>query len=352
MRFWRFCGGGSWSRKIDRRQSNGGLHRERPWGPDGVASAHAGGIVRAAGIERFGGDVRGLSLPDPRPPRPGETLIAVRAASVAPWDDLVRLGSWEVGLQPPAALGVAASGTVAAVGAAGEGWSVGDEVMTHPIPVLEHGCWSELLLARADVLAAKPSAVPWEEAAAFPVPALTADQAIAAALRNSDAGRLLVHGAGGVTGQLIAALGVVVGAEVAVTAGPRSAERLRELGVAAVFDYHDGGWPARVRDWAGGGGVAAAINAVPGGEDVALSTVADGGRLATITGAPPPVARGVTIVDLYVEADGARLASMAERLGNGAIGISVGGIYGLAAAADALNLAVGGGGGGAVVLRV
>jgi hypothetical protein len=43
---------------------------------------------------------------------------------------------------------------------------------------------------------------------------------------------------------------------------------------------------------------------------------------------------------------------MAERLGNGEIGISVGGIHGLAAAADALNLAVGGGGGGAVVLRV
>src|SRR5438046_895867 len=131
-------------------------------------------------------------------------------------------------------------------------------------------------------------------------------QAIGAALGNSGARRLLVHGAGGVTGQLIAALGVVVGAEVAVTAGPRSAERLRELGVAAVFDYHDGGWPARVRDWAGGGGVAAAINAVPGGEAAALSTVADGGRLVTITGAPPAAARGVTIVDIYVQADGGR----------------------------------------------
>jgi hypothetical protein len=98
--------------------------------------------------------------------------------------------------------------------------------------------------------------------------------------------------------------------------------------------------------------VAAAINAAPGGEAAALSTVADGGRLATITGAPPAAERGVTIADIYVQADGGRLASMAERLGNGEIGISVGGIYGLAAAADALDLAVGGGGGGAVVLRV
>jgi len=307
--------------------------------------------VRAAGIERFGGDVRELSLPDPRPPGEGEALITVRAAGVAPWDDLVRLGSWDVGPRPPMALGVSATGPVAAVGSGVDGWAVGDEVMTHPVPLLEHGCWSELLLARADLLAAKPPGVPWEVAAAMPVPALTADQAIDAALGNSGAGRLLVHGAGGVTGQLIAALGVVAGAEVAATAGPRSADRLREVGVAAVFDYHDGGWPARVRDWAGGG-VAAAINAAPGGEAAALSTVADGGRLATITGAPPAAARGVTIVDIYVQADGGRLASVAERLGNGEIGISVGRTYDLAAAADALNLAVAGGAGGAVVLRL
>src|SRR4051794_1959653 len=269
--------------------------------------------MKAAGIERFGDDVRELSVPDPRPAGAGETLITVRAAGVAPWDDLVRLGSWDVGPRPPMALGVAAAGTVAAVGAGVDGWSVGDEVMTHPVPLLEHGCWSELLLARADVLAAKPSAVPWEDAAAFPVPALTADQAISAVLGNSGAGRLLVHGAGGVTGQLIAALGVVVGAEVAVTAGPRSAERLRELGVPAVFDYHDGDWPARVRDWAGGAGVAAAINAADGGEAAALSTVTDGGRPATITRAPPAAGRGGRSVDIYVPTGGGGAARKAER---------------------------------------
>jgi NADPH:quinone reductase-like Zn-dependent oxidoreductase len=305
-----------------------------------------------AGIERFGGDVRELSLPEPRPPRPGETLISVRAAGVASWDDLVRLGSWEVGLRPPAALGVAASGTITAVGAADDGWSVGDEVMTHPVPVLDQGCWSELLLARADSLAPKPAAVSWEESAAFPVPALTAAQALRAVIGDSPAGRLLVHGAGGVTGQLIAASAVVVGADVAATAGPRSAERLRELGISAVFDYHDDDWPGRVREWAGGGGVPAAINAAPGGEGDALSALADEGRLATITGAPPPPERGVTIVDLYVQADGDRLGHMADLLGKGEVGISVGETYELAEGAEALKIAVAGGGGKAVVLQV
>jgi NADPH:quinone reductase-like Zn-dependent oxidoreductase len=278
--------------------------------------------------------------------------MTVRAAAVAPWDDLVRAGSWDVGPRPPMALGVAASGTILALGPGVDGWSVGDEVMTHPVPLPEQGCWSELLLARADVLAAKPSGVPWEHAAAFPVPALTADQALAGAMGDSGAGKLLVHGAGGVTGQLTAALAVALAAEVAVTAGPRSAARLRELGVSAVFDYHDDRWPAGVRDWAGGAGVPGAVNATPGGEGDALSAVGDGGRLATITGAPPAAERAVTIVDIYVQADGGRLARLAERLGNGEIAISVGGIYGLAEAADALNLAVAGAGGGAIVLRV
>jgi NADPH:quinone reductase-like Zn-dependent oxidoreductase len=93
--------------------------------------------VRAAGIEQFGGDVRPLSLPDPRPPGVGETLIEVRAAAVAPWDDFVRAGSWDVGVSPPMALGVAASGTVGAMGIGVDRWSLGDEVLTHPVPLLE-----------------------------------------------------------------------------------------------------------------------------------------------------------------------------------------------------------------------
>ncbi|HEY4429060.1 MAG TPA: zinc-binding dehydrogenase [Solirubrobacteraceae bacterium] len=308
--------------------------------------------MKAAGIDRFGGDVQELSLPDPRLPAPGETLITVRAGGVAPWDDLVRLGTWDVGPRPPMALGVEAAGTVAAVGADVYKWSVGDEVMTHPVPLLEQGCWSELLLAHADALAAKPSAMSWEDAAAFPVPALTADQALGAAIGDSGARRLLVHGAGGVTGYLTTALAVVLGLEVAVTAGPRSAERLRRLGVAEVFDYHNDGWPAAVREWAGGAGVPAAINAAAGGEATALSVVADGGRLATITGAPPPAQRGVAIVDVYVQADGGRLARVAQRLGHGEMPVFVGSIYPLAKAAEALDLVIGGTGGSAVIVRV
>jgi NADPH:quinone reductase-like Zn-dependent oxidoreductase len=79
------------------------------------------------------------------------------------------------------------------------------------------------LIVDGDLLAPKPKDVPWEEAAAFPLPALTAAQALREVI-TPDADRLvLVNGAGGVTGGLTAALAWLWGARVIATAGPASA---------------------------------------------------------------------------------------------------------------------------------
>jgi NADPH:quinone reductase-like Zn-dependent oxidoreductase len=49
-------------------------------------------VTRGAGILSIGGPVSEIELPDPRPLADDETLIAVRAASVANWDAIVRRG--------------------------------------------------------------------------------------------------------------------------------------------------------------------------------------------------------------------------------------------------------------------
>ena len=103
----------------------------------------------------------------------------------------------------------------------------------------------------------------WEEAAAFPVLALTAAQALADALGARVGEPLLVNGAGGVTGGLVAALGRLRGARVIAIAGPSSAPRLKRLGVDEVLDYHDADWPHAVRALTDGAGVSAAVNAGP-----------------------------------------------------------------------------------------
>lgn len=309
--------------------------------------------MRAAGIEAFGGDVHMLGLAAPRSPAPDEVVIAVRAAGVGNWDEIVRTGDWDVGRRPPLVLGVEAAGVIEAVGAEVSDLTTGDEVLTHPLPLRDQGAWAEWLVAPAALVARKPAAVSWKTAGAFPVPALTADQALTDAAPTPAGSWVLVNGGGGVTGGLAAQLAVARDAIVVATAGPRSSERVRGYGVHLVFDYHDPDWPARVRDATPDRrGVDAAVNTARGGGATAMRAVADGGRLATITGDPPPPERGVKIADVYVRADGARLAALAEAFAAGLLGLEAGASLPLHEAAAALEDAVAGKAVGATVLTL
>jgi NADPH:quinone reductase-like Zn-dependent oxidoreductase len=119
--------------------------------------------------------------------------------------------------------------------------------------------------------------------------------------------------------------------------------RVRDYGAYLVVDYHDPGWPARVRDASPGRqGVGAAVNAAPSGAATALQAVADQGRLATITTDPPPPERGVTVIDVYVRADGPRLAALVATLAQGQLSLRVAATHPLAEAATALRNAVAG----------
>jgi NADPH:quinone reductase-like Zn-dependent oxidoreductase len=307
--------------------------------------------MRAAGIERFGGAARSMTLPDPRSLAPDEVLIRVMAAGVGNWDEFVRVGRWDIGRRPPMALGLEAAGVVTAISARISRWVPGDEVMTHAVPVREQGGWSQQLIADGDLLALKPKDVPWEEAAAFAVPALTATQALQEVTSTTADGLLLVNGAGGVTGAMITALARLRSTRVIAIAGPESAERLKQLGVESVFDYHDADWPTSVLALTSRGGASAAINAAPGGEPATLSAVAEGGRFATITGSPPKPERGVSIADVRVHADGEQLREPGRLLGRHELEVPIAAVHPLARAADALALVTHRGARGAIVLQ-
>ena len=303
-----------------------------------------------AGIDRTGGAVGMIELPGPRPLAGDEVLIEVRAAGVGNWDEIVRTGGWDVGRRPPMALGVEAAGVVTAVGSMVTDWAPGDEVMTHPLPLREQGTWSPTLIAPAAVLAHKPAGVSWEVAAVFPVPALTATQVLDEALGVGPGDRLLVNGAGGVTGRLLVSLGALRGAEVIATAGPRSHPRVAALGARDVIDYHEHDWPDRVLEMTGGSGVAVAVNAAPEGAGDAIRAVRDGGCLATITSDPPEQDRGITVSSVYVRADGGQLDGLGRLLAAGQLEISVARSYELLDAAEALATVVSGRADGAVAL--
>jgi NADPH:quinone reductase-like Zn-dependent oxidoreductase len=307
--------------------------------------------MRVAGIEHRGGPIETLEVADPRAPRDGEVLIEVKAAGVGNWDEIVRAGDWDVGRTPPMALGVEAAGVVAAVGSGVEGWSVGDEVLTHPLPLADQGTWAPWLIAPARLLARKPAGVSWACAGAFPVPALTAVQVLDEALRLRRGESLLVNGAGGVTGGLIVSLAVLRGVRVLATAGPSSRERVIRAGAATVVDYHDPDWPEQILEATGRRGVDAAANAARGGAASALQTVREGGRLTTITSDPPQPERGIEIGSIYVRTDAAQLELASQALAAGRLEFGIGASFPLSQAAAALARAVAGRG-GAVVLQL
>jgi NADPH:quinone reductase-like Zn-dependent oxidoreductase len=123
--------------------------------------------------------------------------------------------------------------------------------------------------------------------------------------------------------------------------------------VRIVLDYHDPDWPARAREESPGArGVGAAVNTARGGAAMALQAVADDGRLATITGDPPPGERGVTVADVYLRADGERLAALVAALADGLLSFRVGATFPLAEAAAALEGAAAGRASGANVLTL
>src|SRR4029450_13726650 len=140
------------------------------------------------------------------------------------------------------------------------------------------GTWAARVLAPAATVAARPPEASWEAGGAFPIPALTAAQALDEALGIESGGWVVVNGAGGVTGGLLVQLAAARGARVIATASAKKAERIRDYGASEVLDYH-GDWPALVRELTGGG-APKAVNAAPGPGGTPVKAVADGGAPA------------------------------------------------------------------------
>jgi Zn-dependent alcohol dehydrogenase len=77
-----------------------------------------------------------------------------------------------------------------------------------------HGGYAELVAADVRMLAAKPAALSWEQAAALPLAGLTAYRAVVHALQVREGDTVLIHGAAGGVGSLAAQIALARGATV------------------------------------------------------------------------------------------------------------------------------------------
>ena len=194
--------------------------------------------MRAVVYERFGGpEVLELrEWPEPEPGA-GQLLVAVHAAGVNPVDAQNRAsGDW-ARLEPPVIPGYDFSGVVEAVGPDADGWAVGDEVFgALPVRVTRSGSYAEYVAVDAAIVAAKPEAVAWTEAAAMTVAGCTAHEALRR-LRLEPGEWLLVCGAGGGVGSFAVQIGARARARVIAVASARHHELIGELGAEACIDY-------------------------------------------------------------------------------------------------------------------
>lgn len=209
--------------------------------------------MRAVTFEEYGGPEVLRVVDGPRPePGAGDLLVRVRAASVNPRDWMIRAGTYPFRLalpKKPFVLGSDVAGTVEDVGsgvpAVSPSFAEGDEVFGMIPSSKGFGGYAEYAVLPARVAAKKPPSVSYEEAAAAPLAALTALQALRDDGRLEAGGRVVIVGASGGVGHYAVQIARALGAgEIIGVCSGRNAETVRDLGADRVVDYKTEAFPA------------------------------------------------------------------------------------------------------------
>ena len=195
--------------------------------------------MKAVRIHTQGGPETLVYEDAPRPtPLTNEVLIRVRAASVNPVDWKIRdgYGKQIFNHQMPLILGWDVAGTIEAVGPEVDKFKLGDPVYGYT-SLLRDGAYAEFAIAKQEEIAVKPASLDFVQAAAVPVGALTAWQAMFDTANLQENQKVLIHAASGGVGSMAVQLAKAKGAYVIGTASARNADFVRELGVDEFIDY-------------------------------------------------------------------------------------------------------------------
>ena len=166
-------------------------------------------------------------------------LVKIAASSVNTVDTMIRKMGKDLPLSPDtrAILGMDFAGTVEAVGAGTEEFSVGDEVYGCAGGLADlPGTLAEYIVADCDLVALKPKSLSMCEAAALPLVAITAYEGLTrAGVKQGQ--KVLVHGGSGGVGHVALQLAKHFGAEVYSTGGGEKQLALIEQLGATPINY-------------------------------------------------------------------------------------------------------------------
>ncbi|HXX28393.1 MAG TPA: NADP-dependent oxidoreductase [Terriglobales bacterium] len=309
--------------------------------------------MKAVRIHNYGGP-EVLRFEDaPRPtPGSGELLIRVHAAAVNPVDSKIRAGYFQDIFQYalPLIPGWDVSGVVEATGPGVSKFKQGDEVYARP-DLARNGAYAEYAVVKETETALKPSSIDHVHAAAIPIVASTAWQALFDRGALGKGQRVLIHGAAGGVGSFAVQLAKWKGAHVIGTASTRNQAFLRELGVDEPIDYEKTRFDDVVKD------VDVVFDTI-GGETRSRSwkVLKKGGILVSIVGPPPSeeeaAKHGVRFAFFSAQPDASLLVAIAKLVDSGQIKPLVETVLPLAEARQAHELTQSGHTRGKIVLKV
>ncbi len=282
--------------------------------------------MKAVRFHEFGGpEVLRYEDVEPPIPGPGQVRIRVAGTSFNDVDASIRAGDLQgrVPVELPHVPGVDVAGTVDVLGAGVDGVAMGDRVVGL-LPMTAAGASAEHVIAPAEVLAGVPRRIPLVTLAALPLVGLTAWQALFDHGGLCAGQRVLINGAGGAIGGYAVQLAKEARAHVIVTAGPRSALRVRAAGAAEVIDRGLTGVTVAACE-----PVDLVVNLAPVTREqlaVLIALVRAGGALVNTTvsmPAPSDEERGVRGIDLFVRSDADQLADLVARVSTGELIVDV-----------------------------
>jgi NADPH:quinone reductase-like Zn-dependent oxidoreductase len=205
--------------------------------------------MRAVQFDKYGGP-EVLQLRTVAVPSPGldEMLVRVHASGLNPKDSVVRSGGFRPfsGRRFPRGTGYDFAGEIVRAGAAVTDLAPGAPVWGF-LDGYMGGAAADYLTAPRAWMSEMPERLDWVEAAAMPLVATTALQALRDVARLAPGERLLIKGASGGVGSAAIQLGVILQAHVTAIARGDGVEYCRSLGAHEVVKYRQGD-PSRLRE--------------------------------------------------------------------------------------------------------
>jgi NADPH:quinone reductase-like Zn-dependent oxidoreductase len=253
----------------------------------------------------------------PRPePHEDEALVRMIASAVNPADPLTLSGKYakEFGTHLPLIPGYDIAGVVEKTGANVTKLKVGDAVYGYPT---FGGGWADYATVKEWEVAGKPKSLNFVEAAAVPMGALTAWQALVDVAKLQPGQTILIHGGSGGVGSFAIQIAKARGARAIATASTANQDLLKQLGADVAVDYTK----TRFED------VAKDVDAVldPVGKDTlarSYAVVKKGGIVMSLVARPDPAElekHGIRGAGISVHPDAGDLTEIAQLIDAGKI---------------------------------